>query len=680
MPPFTAIENALWTQRGHWFHWAPVCLALGIGGYFALRFEPSARILAWLAVLAVLAALPWWRWRAAVTPILLGIALVAGGVLLAAGRTHNVSAPRLDYRYFGAIEGRVIHMDRSASDAVRLTLDQVRIPRLTAEETPNRVRISLHGDQPYLEPRILQRISVTGFLAPPSGPVEPGGFDFQRHTWFQGLGAVGYARRPAFEIAPPRTQADIRAVRFQISAAVQARLDGDLGGFAAAVTTGDRGGISTKAMENLRASNLAHLLAISGLHMGLLAGVVFAALRFALCLWPPWALRLPVKAVAAAGAMLAATGYLALSGGSIATERAFIMACVALFAVILDRRVISMRAVAWAAVIVLALRPESLLSPGFQMSFAATTALVFAFGALRDAGGMPGPKWLRGALAVVMSSAVAGAATAPFAAAHFNHFAAYGLLANLLAVPVMGLIVVPGAVVAACLAPLGLEGLGLEIMGLGLAWILGVAETVAGFDGARVPIFAPASGVLGIFALGAIFVMLWQGGMRWVGLLAMVASLHAWTLTERPQVLIADTGNLIGVMTEKGRALSRSKGQGFVARNWLENDGDPADQDTAARRLARVAQGPFQVDLGAGTLWQISGKRAAREFSGCNTGDVVVTNTWVPIEGGCRLISPKHLRSSGAIALYGAPDNPLWVSVRDRRGLRPWTIPSSLAQ
>ncbi|MCE8459442.1 ComEC/Rec2 family competence protein, partial [Rhodovulum sulfidophilum] len=224
--------------------------------------------------------------------------------------------------------------------------------------------------------------------------------------------------------------------------------------------------MSRDTIQALRDSNLAHLLAISGLHMGLLTGVIFAALRFALALWPRLALRLPVKKIAAAGALAVGAVYLALSGGNVATERAFIMVAAVLGAVMADRRALTLRAVALAALIVLVLTPESLTQAGFQMSFAATTALIAVFAALRDRpeGGWRPPRWAQGVLAVVISSAVAGAATAPFGAAHFNQVSQFGLLANLASVPLMGLLVMPAAVAAACLAPFGLAGLGLEPM------------------------------------------------------------------------------------------------------------------------------------------------------------------------------------------------------------------------
>ncbi|WP_371808569.1 ComEC/Rec2 family competence protein [Ruegeria sp. HKCCD7221] len=469
------VEAALLNQTGHLFQWSPVCLAIGIALYFSLRLEPGWHVYG--ALLGVIAVGAWAvrHWRSVWVSLAIGGMLVAAGFVLAGARAHSVAEPVLGWRYYGPIEGRVVAIDRSASDALRVTLDQVRLNDVPEALRPLRVRLSLHGTDVSVSPG--QRIMTTGHLCPPQGPVEPGGFDFRRHAWFQGLGAVGYTRVPVLTAsAANETGLRITAWRMVISNHVRTKLPGEVGGFAAAVTTGDRSGMGQETLTTLRASNLAHLLAISGLHMGLLTGFVFVACRIALSALPVIALRWPVRKLAALCALLAAVIYLMLSGGNVATERAFIMASVMLVAVLIDRRAISLRAVAVAALIVLCLRPETLLSPGFQMSFAATTALVAVFGELRDYGPLPGPKWFKPVIGLLLSSAIAGLATAPIGAAHFNSLSHYGLLANMLSVPVMGTVVVPSAVVAALLAPFGLEGVALGVMGLGLEWILTVSD------------------------------------------------------------------------------------------------------------------------------------------------------------------------------------------------------------
>lgn len=667
----TVINAILLRQRGHFFEWSPVCLAIGIGWYFLLRFEPSVWALSGIA-LGALALLISIRFLGeALTPLLMAGVLIAVGFLLAAQRAHDVAGPVIGFRYYGPVEGRVINIDRSGSDAVRLTLDQVVLERVSPAKTPTKVRISLHGDQSAsVQPAPGLRIMTTSHLSPPGGPVEPGGFDFQRHAWFGQLGAVGYTRVPVLAIAPASEGAGglaVFRVRMAAAAHVLDILPGDVGGFAVAITTGARSAISQDALEDLRASNLAHLLAISGLHMGLLSGFVFALFRVLIALIPPLALRISGRKVAAVGALIVASGYLALSGGNVATERAFIMVAVALTAVMLDRRAISLRAVAIAAIIVLVLRPEALLGPGFQMSFAATTALVAIFGYIRDNQISTGPKWAKPIVAVLISSGVAGLATAPIGAAHFNALSHYGLLANLLSVPVMGSVVVPAAVMAVILAPLGLDWVGLWVMGLGLEWILQVGSFVANLDGARSFVAGPGPLVLPMMTLGFLFMILWHGRARGLGVIPVIAAFVLWSQADRPIGLIAENGALVGVMTQEGRALSKAKGAGFVARNWLENDGEAIDQQTAADRWPD----PHKSGL---SVVHLSGKKAAASFTGCAQGEIVVANHALPrADIKCDVFDPERLRNTGAVAILQGASGIEFVSVRDVTGTRLWT-------
>lgn len=673
--------QVLAAQRGHLFPWVPVALSLGIGAYFALPLEPGAGALA-LCALAGLGFLGLSRVMGeAAAPLAILGALVLAGLCLAALRAHLVAAPVLEHRFYGAIEGRIIRIDRAQSDVPRLMLDRVWLEGVAPERTPRRVRVSLHGVQTFLQPEPGVRVALSAHLSPPAGPAEPGGFDFRRRAWFERLGAVGYTRSPALAIAPAeegRAGLAVHRARMALSRALQAQVPGDAGAFAAAILTGDRSAMPGERLQELRDSNLAHLLAISGLHMGLLTGFIFAALRYGLALIPPLALRLPVKKIAAVVALVAAAVYLALSGGNIATRRAFVMVAVMLAAVLADRRAITLRAVALAATIILALEPESLTEPGFQMSFAASTALVAAFAALRDRpeGRWRPPRALWPVLAVVLSSAVAGAATAPVAAAHFNRVAQFGLLANLLTVPLMGALVIPAAVIAGVLAPLGLAWLGLAVMRLGILWILGVAHWVAGLEGAVWPVPAPMAGVLPLLAVGMLWLFLWRGRARWAGLAPALLALGLWHQTERPALLISASGRLAGVMAGEGRALNKPRGEGFVAESWLENDGDAAGQGAAARRGGFSGEPEvLRVQLGGGAFVFLSGRGWEKRLdAACDPGWLVVPHVLErPPNGACSLIDSGFLRRSGSIAIYAKEDGPRLVTASARAGLRLWT-------
>lgn len=679
MLPLTALVSA----RGHLFPFVPVMLALGIGLYFLLPAEPHLRAWAGLALLgAGLGALAFAGPEPLRIPAL-ALALVVAGLLLAGWRSHSVAAPVLGWRYYGPVEGRIIAVDRSVSDALRLTLDQVVLHDVSVPRLPERVRVSIHGAL-EIDPVPGTRVVLTGHLGPPGGPVEPGGFDFRRLAWFDGLGAVGYTRSPVLALEPPEPGAAlaITRLRLRMSAGIRAAMPGEPGGFVAAILTGDRSGVGAETTEALRRSNLAHLLAISGLHMGLLTGVVYGVLRAAMALIPVLALRWPIRKWAAIGALGAAIFYLLLSGGNVATQRAFVMAAVMLGAVLFDRRALSLRSVALAAVLLLIWRPEALLSAGFQMSFAATVALVAVFGWLRrrraaaSRDSRRAPRWLRGTLSVALCSLVAGLATAPVAAAHFHRIAEYGLVANLLSVPLMGALVMPAAVLAAALWPVGLDWIGLALMEGGTRWILMVAHGVGGLEGAVRNVPAPPVAVLPLMALGCLWFILWPGWARFAGVALFVVTLGGWGMTERPALLIAESGALVGIFGPEGRALTRARGEGFVARNWLESDGDPASQAEAAQRFGAQSDPPSGFVFAGQQWFHLVGRHAPGQLEeNCLSGVTIVVDFRLegPVPGACHVIDARALSRSGARAAYLRDDGIHWRHAHDQAGNRPWT-------
>lgn len=639
--------------RGHLFALVPVLLGLGIAAYFALPREPTGQELALAAAIAVLGAAGWLRGPERWQPILCAVMLTAGGLALAGWRAQSVAAPVLAFRYYGPIEGRVVEIDRSASDRLRLTLDQVVLERMDPARTPARVRISLTAPQPHLHPVPGLRVMMTGHLSPPGRPVEPGGFDFRRLAWFEGLGALGYTRDPVMVVAPADDGWDLalHRLRLRLSAAVQAAIPGDAGGFAAAVTTGDRSAISATVNQEMRDSNLSHILSISGMHMAMLAGFVFFVIRGGVALVPWLALRLPAKKVGAVVAILAATFYYALSGRDVATERSYIMVAMMLVAVLFDRRALSLRAVALAGLVVLLLRPEALTHAGFQMSFAATVGLVVAFGWISRVK-RPWPKWVDALAMAVFSSFVAGTATMPFSAGIFNRIAEYGLAANLLASPAMGFLVMPGAVIAAVLAPLGLAAPALWVVGLGSQWVLTVAHVVAGMEGAVSSVATPQAVVLPLMTAAGLWLALVPGRGRWLAVPALLAATALWIVSPRPVLLIAESGGLSGLMTAEGRALSKAKGDGFAAEAWLQADGDMTLPERAGRRAGMERdKGMVRYSVAGREVAHVTGRGAAeRAAAECRAGRIVIAPVPVPA-GDCLLFDETRLRETGAVSI-----------------------------
>lgn len=668
------LEQFLEHQRPNFFLWTPVLIGAGIACYFSLRFEPELPVLLVLPVLAALCIGAGLARDLAVRVGLASMILFLFGLGLASWRAHAVQAPVLTQDYFGAVEGRVIGISRSASNRVRLTLDDVILYGVEPSEAPARVRISLSKSAPTDQAG--QRILVYARLSGPNGPVEPDGFDFRRMAWFSQLGGIGYALGPVLPSMNPQDQtaaAAVLQVRMKLSHALTARISGAEGGFASAILTGDRSHIDPASLADLRASNLAHLLAISGLHMGLLTGLIFSGVRIALALFPGFALRRPTKKIAAIAALLAGLAYLVLSGASVATQRAYVMAVVVFVAVLLDRPAFTLRGVALAALIILIIRPESLTGAGFQMSFAATIGLVSAFDVLRHqswwraAQTRPG-RLAKGVFVVAFTSAVAGLATAPISAFHFNQVAQYGLLANVLAVPVMGFVIMPGAILGIIMSPLGLDAIPFWVAGQGIGIVLDVAHWVAHLENSLIHVPMGPAAALGCIVMGCLLLTLLLGRARLAGTGLIALGAVLWMGSERPDILIDPTARLVGIKTPDGRVLTRSRGAGYAASTWLENDGDPSSQKIASKRLDHLSD-KDQAQL----LW-LSGFETLVTSSGgaCSPGKIVLLEKGQSAKGGCTAFDAAMLSATGSVAVWFEKGQPRVVTAAERIGRRLW--------
>jgi competence protein ComEC len=563
------LVRELYAERDRWPLWLPAGLGLGIALYFTLPIEPPL----WVGVLGLAAALvTGWlaRRRAALALAAIGLITVFLGFTAAELRTLLVAAPVLEKR-LGPIQvtGQVLTVEpRSAGG--RVVLRQVDLPGFAPQAVPARVRVRLarYDDQ---ELRPGQWIRVRAILRPPPAPSIPRAFDFARQAYFQQLGAVGYAVgrvglvEPwgAAETGADRTLSKAWQLwwskqRSFVARRVLASLDGDSGAVAVALMTGQRGAIS----------------------MGLVAGLLFLGLRACLALSPRLALRFPIKKWAAVAAALGAFGYLFLVGATVPTQRAFFMIGLVLLATLMDRNPFSLRMVAWAAIAVLLIAPESLLSASFQMSFAAVTALVAGYEALtlRRFGrwGERGPATKVGLYlgGVALTSVIAILATSSFAIFHFNRLSLYGLAANLAAVPLTALWIMPWALIALALLPFGLEGLALPPMGWGIDGMLEVAKAVSGLPGAALPVPAMPLAGLGLVCFGGLWLCLWRRPWRLAGLGAIAAGLLSLALIRPPDILVSGDGKLLAVRSPNGELwLSSTKRERFVAKTWLRRAG-----------------------------------------------------------------------------------------------------------
>lgn len=583
--------------------WLPCALAAGAAVYLALPAEPpawAARALMALAAVLLAGAL-WARSRAILLYGLLLTAVCVFGFAHTQLRAERLTPPPLDLSGRAlTVEGWVEAIERGG------TRSRLRI-RVTAmegvDEPPRRIRVraSLGDVAPG------DGVRVRASLTRPTGPAAPGGYDGGRAAWFQSVALTGYAVTP---LQPASVEGGgftrwLAGLRWRLAQRVEAVAGEETGAIAAALLTGERAGVSEDDAEALRLSGLGHILAISGLHMALFAGGVFFAVRLVLASIEPLARAHDPRKPAALIAILAATVYLILSGAAVSTQRAWIMACVVLIGVLIDRRAFSLRSLALAALAVLLIAPESVIHAGFQMSFAAVAALIAVYEAwmrVRPAPegrpGLIGRAW--GSFAgLAVTSLVAGAATGAFAAFHFQRMAAYGLIANLLAMPVFTFWVMPVGVMALAAAPFGLDAVFLMAMDYGLRVVMGIAYWSAGLDGAEVLVTAAGGPVVALYAAGFALLTLGLGLARLAGGAVTLLALVLWSLQSPPDMMIADGGVVLARFEEgAGFQATDTRRARFASTVFLQRAGEgsagPQRADLACDALGctgRTAQG-----------------------------------------------------------------------------------------
>lgn len=685
-------NNAVAAEQDRFPLWIPVFFGLGIATYFAQMSEPEGLYAAGVA--CVLGATSVWaRHNLAARAVILAPAFAAAGFAVADYREWQVAAPVLTKEIRGTqVSGTLLSRTLRADGATRIVLEVSAMTRVAPADRPHRIRINVRTRIGNAQPG--DQVALRAGLMPPPGPAAPGAFDFGRQAYFRQLGAVGYALGPV-EVTQRAADDWLTCAKFCV-----ARLRGDLtqriqtalpppqGAVAAALMTGDRGGIPEDVLEDLRNAGLAHLLAISGLHMALFAGAMFWAIRGALVLVPGLALHAPIKKWAAAAALLGALGYLLISGASVATQRAFVMFALVFASILVDRPAITMRNVAIAALIVMVLTPEAVTEASFQMSFAAAIALVAFYEAARP--------WVsrwstsaaeRGTMArlalypagIALTSIVASVATSPFATYHFNRVVDFGLVANLVAIPLVGFVVMPAALVAFLAMPLGLEDYPLWLAGQGITVILWAAHEVAAWPGA-VTIF-PAMPVSSLAALilGGLWCALWRSPLRWVGALGPIVGIALAMSARQPDVLIDRDAKLVAVRTADGLfELSSARRASFSAQSWLRRDGDRREQrEATGDSFTCDVDGCVAEVAGIGRLAMPANWRGVVED--CAATAVVVTQAYAPRNCIARhVIDRAALKNYGAHAFYLTEEIGQGKSVRvetacDLTGNRPWT-------
>ena len=653
--------------------WLPVSFGAGIAVYLALTFEPDPRVgpvAALLALVLLLAA-------RGVAPLRLAAsAALAAALGFAAIQARTALAPPVE-----TLPPRAVVLDARVADVVALPQGQratLADAMWEGREAPMQrtLRLRLRANDPaVLRPG--DHVRVRALLRPPSAPAEPGAFDFQRAAFFNGEAGFGIALGPV-ELLGHAAAAEVgglagwfASLRADVLARTRAVLPGPDGAIAAALLTGQQTAIGPQDAQAMRDSGLSHLLSVSGLHISIVMGTLFIALRFLLALWEATALRLPIKAIALLAGLAGGGFYMGITGAEVPMQRSFLMAALVVLALLAGRNAISLRALGLAAIVVLAIRPDALASASFQMSFAAVAALIAGFEALR--GRLP--RWLEHAgparrvlmvlAGLVATSVLASLATAPYAAFHFQRASLYGVAANAIAVPLTSFVVMPAGMLAMLLMPLGLESLALLPMGYGCSAILAVAHAVAAWPGAAPSL--PAMPLWGLFActLGLLLLCLARTRLRLAGAPLFVLGMVSAALHVPPDLVVSADARVIAVNHDGQMHYARAQGASlFALETSRRRAGDPP-------LVALACAAPY---CRVGDVAIVPQGRAPSGL--CGSVKVMVGHE--PLRTRCRdsvAIDRFDVWRDGPHALWLTPRGPLVVSDRAARGDRPWVPP-----
>jgi competence protein ComEC len=579
-----AIETE--AARGTGFVIVPVLLAAGAVIYFCLPAEPPLPMLLGSMLLVLVAIMLAGRAQHAHA---LGIAVLAllAGMLAGSLETWRHSTQMMGSSISTRVTGRVVAIESRANGRVRLTIDLISTERPELRYAPDRFRATTGKLPEDLRPGD----GVTGVvrLLSPSGPARPHGYDFAFENFFDGIGANGFFLSGPFRAEIGNAPSAFGSVaswverqRLALADRIKTHIAGPEGEVAVALVAGVRGGIPEEVTEALRKTGLAHILAISGLHMALVAGTVVGAMRLSFALLPGFSSRHAVKKYAALAGLVALTLYLVISGAAVAAQRAYVMFAVMLVAVLFDRAALTMRNLAIAALIILLIAPHEVMGPSFQMSFAATAALIGAYGWYSERRSRKPPAgWARRSpvvhavrlvslffVGLAATSIIAGLATGIFAAWHFQRVAPLGLVANLAAMPIVTIAVMPLAVAGMIAMPLGLDGPFFAGMGKALATVISIAEWLAERSPLDVVGAIPPLAVI-MLAVALVTAVVLTTWLRAIALPFAAAGVALITMRELPDLLVSEDARLVAMPMRDGRlAISKTRPPTFTLGIW----------------------------------------------------------------------------------------------------------------
>lgn len=527
--------------------WYAVCFALGIAFYFAFPIELPV----WLIIVyfeAILLLLYLYRNRDGIFKLLTYVAIFMIGLCIAKAdalyRQKHIEQNLDEVIY---LNGYVSDVDYNSNGKQRILLSNV---NNFERDLKGDFRISLNYKQDWIKPDIC--IELVAKIPHKFSPNPIGNYNFDRTNFYKGISGIGYNVSPIFQkdcdIKDSFLKKKISDVRQFIKNNVITNASFDTAGVINALVIGDKSGISKKQTDNYRTAGLAHFLAISGMHMGIIALLVFFLIRATL--FPIGAGRYDLRKPAAIISILFTFGYFLISGQSVSCIRAFIMTSIVLLGVLFNRRAISLRVWAFALIIVVAINPEAVVSPGFLMSFSAVLGLVSFY----EKNANKIHNWLKTKsfigklcaylLGVIITDLVASLMTLPYSLYYFKQISVYTSLGNLLAGPVIAFGIMPLLLLYMISLPFGLGLYTIRPLSWCVNIINHITELVSSLSGAKI---GEQMGIMpdwGIFVLtlGLLWLCIWQERWRFWGILGIVVGLMSYLFVSNPDFVFDEKG------------------------------------------------------------------------------------------------------------------------------------------
>lgn len=649
--------------------WLVVAFSAGIASWFLMPGPLQWALSIIICVLVAVSAAAVWRDDGSRSH--LRMAVIALSVMFALGvatiwtRSEMVGATPVDRPMVTTLSGYVIDRENQpAQKRARLTLAIREADRGAALK----VRVNVDEDDLYPSVSEGSIIKLRARLMPPAPPMFPGGYNFARRAWFDGLAATGSAIGQVEVIDGDPAQSGLANVQRRLASHVRSQLDGSAGAIAAAFASGDRGAISPADDEAMRDAGLTHLLSISGLHVSaLIAGAYFLAIRL-LALFPAIALRARLPIVAAAVAAGAGIGYTLLTGAEVPTVRSCVAALLVLGALVLGREPLSLRLVAVAAFTVLLLWPEAIAGPSFQMSFAAVITIIALHGSrpVREFLSPRDENWLarfgRRTLMLLVTGFVIEIALMPIVLFHFHRAGVYGALANVIAIPLVTFVSMPLIAFALALDVVGLGAPAWWIVEQSLDLLLKIAHTTAAQPGAVKLMPQMTYATFGFFIAGGLWLALWSGRFRLLSAVPIAIGCIMLARTPVPDLLISSDGRHVAITMPDNRLLSlRDTRSDYARDNMIELAGtrsEPVPVETwpSADCSPEFCVLDIERDGRKWSLLMARNRVRVEERSlaaACERSDIVVADRWLPAS--CRPLWLKadaaYLRENGGLSI-----------------------------